>query len=68
MYVCLCEAVSDREIEDAIRTGCNTVEDLKATCRAGTSCGSCHEELRSLLGRRRELRRGRRLELPLAAK
>jgi len=49
MYVCLCRRVSDRKVRKAIGRGANTVDDIAAACGAGTGCGGCHPQLRSML-------------------
>ncbi|PKM22951.1 MAG: nitrate reductase [Gammaproteobacteria bacterium HGW-Gammaproteobacteria-14] len=47
--VCSCHQVREAKIRQAIDGGCNTVESIGATTRAGTNCGSCIPELRTLL-------------------
>ena len=41
MYVCICNAVTEREIQEAINQGSNSLEDLKQELQVGNSCGSC---------------------------
>lgn len=56
MFVCLCHAVSDRTIRDAIRAGARTVEAVGEACRAGTQCGKCRTAIEiMLLGREQVL-------------
>jgi bacterioferritin-associated ferredoxin len=45
MYVCICRAVCDREVEAAIDGGATTVEAVTKACGAGGDCGACHEEI-----------------------
>jgi bacterioferritin-associated ferredoxin len=52
MYVCFCAAVTDRAIADAVAGGAATIEDVTASCRAGSGCGGCRESIESLLARR----------------
>lgn len=48
--VCACFGVGENAIRKAIREqGLKTVEDLGSCLKAGTNCGSCLPELRSLL-------------------
>ncbi|MFK7928796.1 MAG: bacterioferritin-associated ferredoxin [Myxococcota bacterium] len=54
MIVCLCEAVSDRDIRRAIDDGSNTLRDIKQSCGAGGQCGSCCNDLRRMLEARDE--------------
>jgi bacterioferritin-associated ferredoxin len=49
MYVCHCEAVSDRTVNAAISSGARCIEDVTERCRAGGGCGSCHDVLQALL-------------------
>jgi bacterioferritin-associated ferredoxin len=41
MILCICRAVSDREVDDTIRRGANTAAAVGQTCGAGTDCGTC---------------------------
>jgi len=41
MYICICNAITDRHIETAVREGALTVEDLQRTLALGSQCGSC---------------------------
>jgi assimilatory nitrate reductase catalytic subunit len=47
--VCSCFQVGDRQIQQAIEQGVDSVEALGRTLKCGTNCGSCVPELRSLL-------------------
>jgi NAD(P)H-nitrite reductase large subunit len=37
LIVCICRTVSDRTLRSAISAGASTVDDLAASCRAGTA-------------------------------
>ena len=41
MYVCICNAVTDRDIMKAIDEGVSTVEGLGDALNVGTCCGRC---------------------------
>jgi bacterioferritin-associated ferredoxin len=41
MYICICNAVTDRHIETAVSEGALTVEDLQRKLSLGSQCGSC---------------------------
>ena len=41
MILCLCHAVSDREVDDLIRRGANSPAAVGQACGAGTDCGAC---------------------------
>ncbi|MCB9683683.1 MAG: (2Fe-2S)-binding protein [Alphaproteobacteria bacterium] len=49
MILCLCEGVSDRAIDDAIRAGARSVRQVTRATGAGTGCGSCACDVRSRL-------------------
>lgn len=49
MYLCVCNAVSDRTIRAAVDAGASTLGDLMLACDAGTCCGACHPELEAFL-------------------
>lgn len=42
MYVCVCMAVTEAEVEAAIASGATTREAVTRICRAGGDCGACH--------------------------
>jgi bacterioferritin-associated ferredoxin len=42
MYVCVCLAVTEAEVEAAIAGGAHSREAVTSTCRAGGDCGACH--------------------------
>jgi bacterioferritin-associated ferredoxin len=42
MIVCLCRGVSDREIDEAVRRGARSVDEVSRECAgAGDCCGTC---------------------------
>ncbi len=49
MYACICNAVTDREVEDAVHAGAETIEEIGEVTAAGTTCGGCHSTLDSLI-------------------
>ena len=49
MFVCHCNAVSDRTVDAAIASGASTVDEITERCSAGGGCGGCHRMLESLL-------------------
>ena len=42
MYVCVCLAVSETEVDAAIAGGAHTRAAVTKVCRAGGDCGACH--------------------------
>jgi bacterioferritin-associated ferredoxin len=41
MIVCLCHRVSDRDIADAVRSGCGSFDQLQDDLMVASSCGAC---------------------------
>ncbi|MGQ0632144.1 MAG: (2Fe-2S)-binding protein [Sporichthyaceae bacterium] len=41
MYVCICHAVSEDEILDAVSDGAQCTIDVMDATQAGSGCGSC---------------------------
>lgn len=42
MIVCVCNNVSEREIEQAVELGANSMADLRNQLGVATCCGKCH--------------------------
>ena len=49
MYVCICAAVSDRQIKEAVREGACSLVHLAACLGVGTGCGCCREMAQEIL-------------------
>jgi bacterioferritin-associated ferredoxin len=49
MYVCVCLAVSDKEVQAAIETGATTREAVTRACGAGGDCGACHGMISTMI-------------------
>lgn len=49
MLVCICKAVSDRQIREEVRRGARSLQQIRAACAAGTDCGSCTRQIRQIL-------------------
>ncbi|MCK9259147.1 MAG: (2Fe-2S)-binding protein [Azoarcus sp.] len=41
MYVCVCNAVTERQIEHAVRQGANTLRQLRLELGVSAECGRC---------------------------
>ena len=41
MYVCVCNAVTERDIHHAVANGATTVKHLKESLGVSADCGSC---------------------------
>ena len=49
MIVCVCKAVSDRQIRNAVKDGATCVRDLRRELGIGSCCGKCLPEARRAL-------------------
>ena len=49
MYVCVCNAVTDREIRQCAELGACSLRDLERCLGVGSNCGKCRETARSVL-------------------
>lgn len=41
MYVCVCNAISDKAVKEAVANGARTLADLQAQLGVATCCGCC---------------------------
>ena len=41
MYICLCKAVTDHDIETAVRAGAHTMHEVQQSLAVSTGCGTC---------------------------
>ncbi|MGX5913468.1 bacterioferritin-associated ferredoxin [Aliidiomarina sp. Khilg15.8] len=49
MYVCLCKAVSDKDIHRAVNDGVNTMRCLRQLNGVGSQCGRCTTHAKEVL-------------------
>lgn len=50
MVLCICQAVTDREVESAIQAGARSLDEIAQRCGgAGTDCGCCKDALEERL-------------------
>ncbi len=49
MYVCLCKAVTDSQIREAVENGAGSMRDLALALGVATQCGKCGCDARELL-------------------
>lgn len=52
MFVCLCKAVTDTQIRDAVDQGHNSLEALKNELQVSTACGACACEVDRIVEKR----------------
>ena len=65
MYVCVCNAVTDRAIHDAVAQGVDTLDELRARTGLADCCGTCADLAGETLADARS-RRPRSFPLALA--
>ena len=41
MYVCVCKALTERDLRQAVAEGCHSVKDLKRHIGFASECGIC---------------------------
>ena len=51
MYICICNAVTERQIEAKIADGANSFEQLQKQLQVATCCGSCRDAAEACLAR-----------------
>jgi bacterioferritin-associated ferredoxin len=49
MYVCICNAVTERQIRECARDGATSVADLRARLCVGNTCGKCVPHAKTVL-------------------
>ena len=49
MYVCLCHGITDKRLQQAIRDGARSFEQLQSCTGVATCCGACEPCARELL-------------------
>ncbi|SMF28425.1 bacterioferritin-associated ferredoxin [Alteromonadaceae bacterium Bs31] len=41
MYICLCNAITDRQVEQAVNQGARQLKDLRSLLGVSKDCGRC---------------------------
>ena len=49
MYICICNAVNDTAIKNAVKEGVSNFRDLSLRTGCGTQCGSCVKLAREVM-------------------
>jgi len=49
MYICVCQAVTDSDINQAAKNGARTLKDLRRDLRVSLECGRCASFARQCL-------------------
>ena len=56
MYVCICNAITDRQIRRAAESGASDLWDLQRELGVAAGCGSCKEMASAILSESRRTR------------
>jgi len=71
MYVCVCNAITERAIHRMVKDGCTTLGEVQALSGCADCCGTCHdyalEVLDQALGRQQAVSPPRAVSLPMVA-
>jgi bacterioferritin-associated ferredoxin len=51
MFICICQAIREREIDAAIRAGARRPVDVFRACGKSPQCGSCACDIRQRIAR-----------------
>ena len=51
MVLCICQSVTDAEVDAAIRSGAHSLADVSRACGAGTDCGCCRQSIERRIDR-----------------
>lgn len=54
MYVCICNAVTDSDIRDAVDNGARDLWGLQSVLGVAAGCGSCKQHAMEVLSERRK--------------
>lgn len=49
MYICICNAITDREIRQCAELGAASVDELRESLGVASCCGRCESAARELL-------------------
>ena len=49
MYICLCNAITEREIRCCVEEGASTMRELESCLGVGAGCGKCKPAAREIL-------------------
>ena len=50
MYICLCKAVTDHDIEAAVIAGARTMREVQGSLAVSTGCGTCASAAQIVIG------------------
>jgi bacterioferritin-associated ferredoxin len=50
MYICVCRAIRDRDVDAAVRAGARRPVDVFRACGQSPQCGGCTPDMRRRIG------------------
>jgi bacterioferritin-associated ferredoxin len=53
MVLCICRALPESTVKQAIEAGADDLDEVAEHCGAGTDCGACHTQIRALIDEQR---------------
>jgi len=56
MYVCVCHAVSDREIREAVDRGARSLFEVQCQLPVGSCCGRCADTASQVVSEQLQMR------------
>ena len=65
MYVCICNAVTDSDIREAVDNGARNMKQLRQATDCGATCGCCREMAVEILQQTLMDNRKSRITLPV---
>jgi len=65
MYICICNAVTDTDIRQAVDEGVRNLKQLRQATGCANTCGSCSEAATEVLQQALSTKRNSRNLLPL---
>lgn len=49
MYICVCNAITERDVRECARQGCCSLAELSVELGVGTGCGRCRPVAKEIL-------------------
>jgi len=54
MYVCICKAITEQQVKDAVLQGAGSFRDVRQCLGVSTGCGKCASHARSVVNQHRQ--------------
>jgi bacterioferritin-associated ferredoxin len=49
MYICICNAITERDVRECARRGCCSLDELSVELGVGSGCGKCRPVAKEIL-------------------